>query len=102
MAKSTTETVIGVVLLLVGLLLLLGPLSLGPLVFVAAVAAIVIGIVVLVSKGRNAMPLGIGLLVVGILVLGFDRLAANLAGALNLVVGVVLVVAGLLKLTGKW
>lgn len=102
MARSQNDTVIGVVMLVLGILLLLGPLSLGPLVWLAAVAAIVIGIVVLVQKGRNSMALGIGLLVAGILVLAFDRLAANIAGTLNLVVGVLLVIGGILKLMGKW
>ncbi len=101
-ARSSSDTIVGVVMLVIGILLLLGPLSLGPLVFVAAVAAIVIGIVVLVQKGRNSMMLGIVLIAAGVLVLVFDRLAANIAGTLNLVVGILLLVAGILKLMGKW
>jgi hypothetical protein len=102
MARSTNDTVIGVVMLVLGILLLLGPLSLGPLVWIAAVAAVIIGIVILVQKGRNSMAMGIALIVIGILVLAFDRLAANIAGTLNLVVGVLLVIGGILKLMGKW
>jgi hypothetical protein len=98
---ASNNQVLGVVLLVLGILILVGPLSLGPLVWLAAVAAIVLGIVVLVQKGRNSQALGIGLLVAGVLVLLLPRLAANLAGALNLVVGVLLVVVGLLKLLSK-
>ena len=102
MARSTNDTVIGVVMLVLGILLLLGPLSLGPLVWIAAVAAIVVGIVILVQKGRNSMPIGLVLIVLGVLVLAFDQLSRNIAGTLNLVVGVLLVVGGILKLMGKW
>jgi membrane-bound ClpP family serine protease len=101
-AKAQRDPIIGAILIAIGILVALGGISLGWVVDLAGIAAIVLGIVLLVQRRRESPTVGILLVIIGIAVLGSDLLRGGLATVLNVAVGVVLVLAGLLKVQSKW
>jgi hypothetical protein len=97
---------IGIILLAVGVLLLLGWLDIPFLTEIVAIAMIVIGILILVGKFSGPAWLGVLLIVLGILVflkgLPFlDAIGRTVAGLIDTIVAVILIVLGILKLVGK-
>jgi uncharacterized membrane protein len=103
-SKKSTDQVIGVVLIVLGILIALGKLGNGfaVLVWVGAVAAIVVGILVLLGKTKGSQLYGILLIVAGALVLGSPYFLSGLTFVLNLVVGILVVLAGVMKFEGRW
>lgn len=105
MARSTNDTVIGIVLLVLGLLLLLGWLDIPFLSTIIGVVLVVLGILALVGSGpmpKNPL-LGVVLVVLGVLVLvPMLGIGGALASLIETIVAIVLIVAGILKLVGKW
>jgi hypothetical protein len=101
-SAKTTDQVLGIVLIVLGLLIALGKLGLGFLVLVGAVAAIVVGILVLLGKSKGSQAFGIALIVAGALVLGSPYFLFGITFIVNIVVGILVAVAGLLKLESKW
>ncbi len=102
MASSTTDTAIGVILIVVGAASLFGWLNIGFIVTLAAIAAIVVGVLVLMGKFSGSSLMGIVLLGAGILLLVPNVVGDALGNVLSTVAAVVLVVLGVLKLMGKW
>lgn len=106
MAPSSSQTIVGVVLLVLGILALLGTLN-GLVVTLAGIGLLVYGILALLGKAKASTLVGVLSIVGGIILLGprvpyvSEALDAVL-GIAVFVVGVLLVVAGILKLMGKW
>jgi hypothetical protein len=100
--KRDMDLIIGIVLVLLGVLIATGPLSLGALVLVAAVLAVVVGILILAKQLQGAQNVGVALVVAGALVLVSGFLADIVTVIVNVVVGVVLVIAGVYKIQHKW
>ena len=94
MTRQDKDRLVGVLLIVAGALIALGFLSLGPLVVIAAVAAIVIGILVLARKMAGSQLFGICLVVAGALVVAMPYLQSGLTFIVNVVVGVILIVMG--------
>lgn len=103
MARSDTNQIIGIVLMVLGVLIAIGVLGFGGLIALAgAIAAIVLGILVLAGKSRGSTGYGVALIVVGALVLLAPRLFATVAVAINLVAGILVAYLGYRKFEGKW
>ncbi len=101
-AKSTDQT-IGVVLIVLGALVALGFLGFGgALVLVGAVAALVLGVLVLAGKSSGSSAYGITLVALGVAVLAFHFLFIALAIVANAVLGLLLIAVGYLKFQGRW
>ncbi len=95
------DKVIGIVLLVLGILFVVGFIDIPYLDELVAVAALVAGVLVLIHKLRGPQWLGITLIVVGALMLvtpWLSFLAGTIAALLNLAIGVVLIVLGVLRL----
>lgn len=105
MAKaSTMDLVVGVILIIVGVLFLMGEVGIPFLPQILAIVALVVGILMLMGKMRGPQWLGIALVVVAVLVLAtpwLDFLAGTVASVINIVVGIVLIVIGVLKVMGR-
>jgi hypothetical protein len=99
---ATADLVIGIVLVVLGGLALLGWLDLRWLVTVAAIAAIVVGILVLIGRTRGNTVLGVLLIVIGIVLLVPNFLRDELGSAIATIGAVLLLILGILKLLGKW
>ncbi len=99
---SSKDQAIGIVLVVVGALALLGWLNLGWIVTVAAVVAVVVGIMILAGSFDGSQLMGIILLAVGILLLVPNFVGAALGNALSTIAAVVLLALGVLRLLGKW
>ena len=102
MARSTMDTVLGIVLIVLGAAALLDWLDLGFIVTIAAVAAIVVGILVLMGKFSGSTVFGVVLIIVGVLLLAPNLIGNVLGSLLETIAAVVLLVLGILKLMGKW
>ncbi len=102
MGNSSLDTGIGIGLIVVGAASLLGWLNLGFLVTLAAIAAIVVGILVLMGKFRGSQLMGILLLVTGLVLLVPNVVGDSLGNIITTVAAALLVVLGILKLLGKW
>ncbi len=102
MARATSDSnqLIGIILIAVGSLMLLGWLDVPFLVEVAAIGLIVVGVMILAGKFAGSTPIGVTAIVLGILLL--IPLGAGLASVIDTLVGVLVLVAGVLKLLGKW
>jgi len=101
-STKQTDQIIGVVLIVLGALIALGKLGLGWLVLVGAIAAIVVGILILLGKTKGSQVFGILLIVGGALVLGMPYLFSGLAFILNLVIGILVIIAGVMKFESRW
>ncbi len=102
MARSTTDNsqLVGIVLIAVGALMLLGWLDIPFLVEIAAIGLIVVGVMIMASKLAGETWMGVVAVVLGIVLL--IPLGAQLASIIDTLVGVLVLVAGVLKLLGKW
>jgi hypothetical protein len=102
MARSTLDTVLGIALIVIGILLCLGKLGLGGLLPFAGIVLIVLGILVLINTLPGGKLLGIVCLVVGIiLAMGFLSLPKEIQDYMwivNLVAGIILIIMGAKKL----
>ncbi len=95
------KNLIGIILLVLGILFLVGAIGIPFLPTVLAAGAIAAGILVLMNKVDGPNWLGVTLLFVGVAMIATDWLAfiqETLASVINLVVGIVLVVLGVLRL----
>lgn len=105
MAKpSTADIVVGVLLIIIGILFLLGEVGVPFLQEILAIAAIVVGVLMLMGKVRGAQWMGIALVILGVIMLAtswLDFLTGTLANVINIILGVLLVVFGVLKLMGR-
>ncbi|MEK6984774.1 MAG: hypothetical protein AABX89_00100 [Candidatus Thermoplasmatota archaeon] len=99
MARTDSDQVIGIVLLVLGVLIAVGILGFGGLlVLFGAVAAIVLGVLVLAGKSRGSTAYGVTLVALGVAVLAFRFLFSALATVANIAAGILLIVLGVLKL----
>lgn len=98
------DIIVGIGLIIVGALLLLGEFGLGVILPYLGLVLIVAGILVLVGVIPGGLLIGVAVLVVGIL-LQFHWITADWVAdvmpILNLVLGILLVVLGILKLLGR-
>lgn len=94
-----TDTIVGIVLILLGILVLVGELSVGVLLNVLGLALVVLGILILGDVLTGGNVLGIAVLVLGLLIY-LERVGVpgQIAEYVNLIVGVVLLVLGLREL----
>lgn len=98
-----SNQILGFILMVLGILIALGVLGFGGLLALAgAIAAIVLGILVLMGKSRGSTAYGIGLIAVGALVLLAPVLLKTVAFAINLVAGIAVAYLGYRKFEGKW
>lgn len=106
MASSlSTNQVIGIVMIVLGLLILLGWFG-GILLTLVAVALIVLGILILIGKMAGSTLTGVVCLILGILLLAPGiPVISDILGALErvalIVIGVLLLVFGILKVANK-
>jgi hypothetical protein len=101
---TTTNQVIGAILIVLGALLLLGWLDIPFLGTIVGIALIVLGLLAVVGAGpmpKNGL-LGIILVALGVVVL-IPTLGVGgaVAGLLETVVAIVLIVVGILKVMGR-
>ena len=105
MVRSTLDLVVGIVMIVLGVLMLIGELSLGALLPYAGIVLIVLGIIILIGKLPGGLLLGLVSLIAGILLVAnfFDipKEFAQVMGIINLVIGIVLIVLGVMRLLGK-
>ncbi len=102
MANSTTDTAIGVTLIVLGAASLFGWLDLGWIVTVAAVVAVVVGIMVLMGQFSGSTLTGAILVAVGVLLLVPNFIGDFIGNVLSTIAAVVLLVIGVMKLMGRW
>jgi hypothetical protein len=102
MNRSETDTLVGVVLLVLGGLALFGWLNFDWVVTVAAVAAIIVGILILTNTIKGTQVMGLVLLAVGILLIVPNFLKEIVGSVVSTVLAVLLVLLGILKLMHKW
>ena len=102
MSSADTDKILGVVLIVLGVLVAVGPLSVSWLVTVGALVAIVVGVLILAKQIRGQANVAVLLIVLGVLALGVPFLKDVISTIVNIVVGVVLVVLGVTKLQRKW
>jgi hypothetical protein len=104
MAKTSTNQVMGAILIALGALLLLGWLDIPFLGTVVGIALIVLGLLAVAGAGpmpKNAV-LGIVLVALGVVVLiPWLGVGGAVAGLLETVVAIVLIVVGVLKVMGR-
>jgi hypothetical protein len=102
MARDTGSTVIGVLLIVLGLLLVLGKLGIGGLLPFAGIVLIILGILILIGTFPGGTLVGIACLVIGVLLAaGFLPLPKEIAQSLwivNIVLGIILIVFGVQRL----
>lgn len=102
MARDTTNTIIGVVLIVIGLLMVLNKLGIGDFLSYAGIILLVVGILILIGTLAGGTLLGIVVLVIGILlVAGFLDLPREIRDHLwivNIVLGIVLIFFGVQRL----
>lgn len=105
MARSQNDTILGIVLIVLGALILLGFLDIPFLTEIAAIIAIVVGVLMLMGKFRGATWIAVTLIILGILLLASNPLGRVLSGIvgtiLDILIGVVLLILGILKLMGR-
>lgn len=107
MSRDTLSTAVGVGLIVLGVLLILGELTLKPILSFAGIALIVLGILVLLKTLPGGPLVGIVALVVGILMLkdiiplpeDFARTSNQAFTIINVVAGAILVAIGVMRLT---
>jgi len=102
MGNSTLDTAIGVTLIVIGAASLFGWLDLGWIVTVAAVIALVVGILILVGKFSGSTLFGIILVVAGVLLLFPNWLGGVVGNIITTIAAVILIVIGVMKLMGRW
>lgn len=93
------DTIIGLILLVLGVLVLLGELGVGFLLPILGVVLVVLGALMLLNIVSGGTLFGIVTIVVGLL-LYLDQIGVPgpVSQAINLIVGVVLVVLGILQI----
>lgn len=99
MAAKGLDLAIAIALIVLGLLVLLGELGVGGLIPIMGILLIVLGILMLINVVPGGTLFGVLTIVLGILLYGdFIGLPGVVTQAINLIVGVVLLVMGVLKL----
>ena len=105
MTRSTLDLVVGIAMIVLGVLMVLGELSINALLPYAGIVLIVLGIIILIGRLPGGILLGLVALIAGILLVTnfFDlpREVAQAMGIVNLILGIVLIVLGVLRLLGK-
>ncbi len=103
MAKaSTQDLVLGIVLTILGVLMLIDRLKVPYLAEIAAIALVVVGVLMLMGRMRGKQCIAIVAIVAGIVIILVGQFAAAVGALLNIALGVLLLIAGILKLVGKW
>ncbi len=105
-AKQPKDSmVLGVVLIVLGVLVLTGPLKVPFVGLITGVLLILAGVLIVLGKLEGHIVLAIVLLLLGVLLVVPNAVGKELTGVLdtvvNLVVGVGLLVYGILKVSGK-
>jgi hypothetical protein len=103
MAMSSNQ-IVGIVLLVLGLLLLLGWIGIPFLGTIIGIVLVVVGVMALIGAGpmKKNVVLGVVLLVLGVLVLvPWLGIGAGLGHLLETIVAIALVVVGILKIMDK-
>ncbi len=96
-AKTQTSTIIGFIAIILGVLVLIGGLGLGDIANFLGIVLIIAGILILVNVLAGTTLTGALFLVLGIvLVLGFLRIWGPIAEILEIVIGIVLIIYGIL------
>jgi len=107
MSRDTLSMAVGVGLIVLGLLLILGELTLKPILNFAGIILIVLGILVLLRTLPGGVLVGIVALVVGILLLkdllriptDFGRGSSQAFTILNIIAGAILLALGIMRLS---
>lgn len=99
-AMADLDTAVGIALIVLGALVLLGELGVGFLLPILGIVLVVLGVLMLLDVVSGGTLVGILTLVVGLLLyLDFLGVPGAVTQAINIIVGVVLLVLGVLKLT---
>lgn len=95
----STRQIVGIVLIALGVLLLAGFLSLGPLVPLIGVVLIIVGILALVGYFNLGKEFGVGAIVIGAILVSRIFGIAWLVGKLaDIIIGILLIVLGISRL----
>lgn len=93
------DTIIGIGMIVLGLLVFLGELGVGFLLPILGIVLVVLGVLMLLNVVAGGTLVAVLTLVAGLLLyLGFLDLPSIVIRSLNIVIGVVLIVLGILQL----
>ena len=97
------DLALGIIMLVLGILVVTGNLTLGPIVWVAAIILIIVGVLMIIKTLPGGMILGIVAIALGALLLipTFSKSLQPIFYNLHIIVGVLLIVFGVLKIVGK-
>lgn len=96
------DLVVALLLIVLGVLVLVGELSVGPLVPILGIILIVLGVLMLLGTVGGGTVWAVVFLVLGILLqLDWLDLSRQLTRVLNLAVGIALLVFGAMRLAGR-
>ncbi len=102
---NTMNLVVGIVMIVLGVLMCIGELGIQALLPYAGIVLIVLGILILLHTLPGSMLLGVVALIAGILLaVGFFELPSGVREYMwivNLVVGIVLIVLGIMRVMGR-
>lgn len=94
------DTIIGIVMIILGALVLVGELGVGFLLPILGVALIVLGVLMLLGVVGGGTLMGVLTLVLGLLLyLDYVPVPSVVTRSINLIVGVVLIVLGIIQAT---
>lgn len=100
--QMSQNQIVGILLIIAGILLAFTGVA-GVLVFVGAIAAVVIGILMLLKVMQGSTLLAVLAILIGVLLLSAKYIpgVSELIHIIALVGGILLIVLGILKLVGK-
>lgn len=98
-AGVNLDTILGLAMIVMGVLVFLGEFTVGWLLPVIGIVLVVLGILMLLGALAGGTLMGIAVLVVGLLLYGdVIGVPGNITQILNTIVGIVLIVLGILQL----
>lgn len=99
---ANNNTILGIVLIALGALILLGFLDIPFLTEILAVAAIVVGILILMGKMAGSSTLAVIVIILGALLLFSNPIGSAISQVvgtiLDIIIGVALIILGILRL----
>lgn len=96
---SKSSTIIGIIAIILGVLILVGGIGFGDIVNFLGIALIIAGILILVNVLTGSTLAGVLFLILGVLlVLGFLPGLGAFSMVLEIIIGVVLIIYGIMQL----
>ncbi|HLE48101.1 MAG TPA: hypothetical protein VI818_07375 [Candidatus Thermoplasmatota archaeon] len=103
--SNKMDLILGIVMLVLGILIITGNFSFGPIVMVVGIALIVLGVLMLIKRIPGGTLIGVVAIVLGALLVIPDQTFGDplkpFVSVAHIVIGVLLIVFGVLKIMGK-